>query len=86
MDALNVETMISVIFRSRPVVHFIPKGTVEFAFGDDHFEDLELGYHNGFYNFLRSRRGAIIGLRLIPDPAAETSLAEIPDGEYAICK
>jgi hypothetical protein len=82
METVKIDSMIVVILGPRPLIRYIPKGTTAFELDDDHFEDVGLGYHNGFYDFLRSRTGAIIGLRLSPPADAERLLAEVTEGKY----
>ena len=61
---------IAVILEAWPRIHTISKGATDFDFSGDRFVDVGLGLHNGFYDFLRSRSGAILGLRYLPDPEA----------------
>jgi hypothetical protein len=71
------------VLDAHPSVHFVPKGGAAFDLGEDRYQDAGLGYHNGFYDFLRSRTGLIIGVRLMPTPDAEALLTkEISPTEF----
>jgi hypothetical protein len=82
--ALQDDWEIAVILSQRPQVIPIPKGALAFDFQGEHFEDVGLGYHNGFYDFLRSRTGAIIGIRYLPWPDAEITFKGIVESEDII--
>jgi hypothetical protein len=69
---------VAVILDAWPRIHTISKGAAGFDFAGDYFQDVGLGIHNGFYDFLRSRNGTILGLRYLPDPEAEVLLAGVP--------
>jgi hypothetical protein len=71
------ETEIAFILEARPRLRLIAKGARDFDFFGDRFEDVGLGEHNGFYDFLRSRKGEIIGLRYLPSAGAESLFDEI---------
>lgn len=72
------ESAIAVILDAPPQIHLIPKDAAGFEFSGEHFEDVGLGMHNGFYDFLRSRTGRILGLRFSPDSDAEALLTGLP--------
>ena len=77
VSSMEHESVVAVILESRPHLHVIPKGAAHFDCSTDHFEDVGLGSHNGFYDFLRSRSGAVLGLRYLPSPDAEVVLAGV---------
>jgi hypothetical protein len=72
---------IAVVLNPRPLVIPIQKDAVTFDVLGDHFEDVGLGYHNGFYDFLRSRTGAVIGTRFLPCADAEVALKAVAESE-----
>jgi hypothetical protein len=72
---------IAVVLDPQPQVIPIQRGAVAFDFLGDHFEEVGLGYRNGFYDFLRGRTGAIIGIRYLPWPDAETTLKGVAESE-----
>jgi len=76
----ELESVIVVILDAMPQILVIPKGAAEFEFSGDRFEDVGLGLHNGFYDFLRSPSGEILGLRYLPSPDAEDLLNGVPVG------
>jgi hypothetical protein len=78
---LQVDWEIAVVLDSRPRVILIPKDALAFDFLGDHFEDLGLGYDNGFYDFLRGRNGEITGIRYFPSLDADHALREVVEGE-----
>jgi len=78
---LHVDWEIAVILSPRPQVISIQKDALAFDFLGDHFEDVGLGYDNGFYDFLRNRTGAINGIRYFPSPDADKALEEVAEGE-----
>ena len=75
------QSAIAVILDSPPLVVTIAKEQAAFDAEGVHYEDVGLGYHNGFYDFLRSRSGTIIGLRYLPDPDAENLLKNVFESE-----
>jgi len=77
----ETKTTIAVILDSRPRVFAIAKNTPAFDVSGDHFEDVGLGFHNGFYDFLRDRAGSVIGLRYLPSSDAEDILKEVSETE-----
>ncbi len=72
--------VIAVVLDRLPEVLIIPKEASAFDILGDHFEDVGLGVLNGFYDFLRSSGGAIIGIRYLPYPDAEFVLNEVSQG------
>jgi hypothetical protein len=73
------EFVIAITLDAPPRIHSIPKGAAEFHFSGDRFVDVGLGPHNGFYDFLRSRGGEILGVRYLPSPDAEVLLTVVPE-------
>lgn len=71
---------IAVILGPKPQIISIPKDAFTFDFHGDHFEDVGLGYDNGFYDFLRNRTGAINGIRYFPSSDADEVLKEVAEG------
>ena len=55
----KIKTTIAVILGSSPRVSAIAKNASAFDISGDRFEDVGLGVHNGFYDFLRNRAGAV---------------------------
>ena len=80
-QSVELESVIAVILDARPQIHVVPKGAANFEFSGDHYEDVGLGVHNGFYDFLRSRSGAILGVRYLPSPDAEVVLSGVSQGD-----
>jgi len=78
---LQVDWEIAVVLNRRPQVISIQKDALAFDFLGEHFEDVGLGYDNGFYDFLRNRTGAITGIRYFPSPDADKALKEVAEGE-----
>jgi len=76
----RLEFVIAVVLDPLPKVLVIPKEASAFDILVDHFEDVGLGVLNGFYDFLRSGGGAIVGIRYLPYPDAEFVLNEVPQG------
>jgi|GEM_PF-1890863 len=77
----EIKTTIAVILGSSPRVSAIAKNASAFDISGDRFEDVGLGVHNGFYDFLRNRAGAVIGLRYLPSGDAEDILKGISETE-----
>lgn len=76
----ELESAIVVVLDARPQIHVVSKGVASFDLSGDHYEDVGLGSHNGFYDFLRSPSGAILGIRYLPSPDAEGVLAGLSEG------
>jgi hypothetical protein len=83
-DSLKSEWEIAVVLAQQPKPVLIPKSARFFDALGHHFEDAGLGEHNGFYDFLRSRTGAIIGVRYLPSTDAAQTLKRVPEGKGII--
>jgi hypothetical protein len=77
----RLEFVIAVVLDRSPQMVVVPKEASGFDISGDHFDDVGLGVLNGFYDFLRSGSGAIIGVRYLPYPDAEFVLNEVPLGD-----
>jgi hypothetical protein len=78
----ELESVIVVILDSVPHIRVVPKEAASFDFSGDQYDDVGLGIHNGFYDFLRSPSGVILGVRYLPSPDAEGLLTEVPTGGF----
>src|SRR2546423_3587172 len=71
------ELAVILIRRRRPIL--IPKDAPFFEHSGERFEDVGLGQHNGFYDFLRTRTGAVIGVRYLPTIEVASLLRPSPE-------
>jgi len=56
-EPVEYDSAIAVILDPVPVVIQIAKDAAAFDILEDRFERVDLGSHNGFYDFLRMREG-----------------------------
>jgi hypothetical protein len=78
---LKPGSQIAVVLSPRPKPISIPTNAAFFDFAGERFEDTGLAQHNGFYDFLRARSGAIIGVRYEPFGDAALVLKTVPETE-----
>ena len=81
---LEPEWDLAVVLTTPPRPIVIPRSALSFDVLGQHFEDSGLGghnAHNGFYDFLRTQTGAVIGVRFTPDADASLALEAVPEGQ-----
>jgi len=81
---LEKDWELAVVLSTQPRILRIQKDAQSFDLRGDHFQDVGFGYHNGFYDFLRSQAGTIIGIRYFPAAQADAMLQGVAEGEHII--
>jgi hypothetical protein len=81
-DTLQEDWELAVVLGTQPKIIRIQRDAKSFELQGDHFQDVGFGHHNGFYDFLRSQVGRIIGIRYFPAAQAEVTLKAVAAGEH----
>jgi hypothetical protein len=70
--------LLTVQLTSPPKIMIVDDSEISSVFGAEYFSEPDSDQSNGFYDFLRSDRETILGVRWIPFPQAEYILDRIP--------